>query len=188
MSSSVERRPGRTGGPRRWLAAAAVALVVATAGALAYGFTRTAGGASGFAAPQLGRPAPDFRLETLDGSSVALSGLTGRPVVINFWASYCIPCRDEAPLLEDAQIRYGGAGLAVLGVVFQDDTGAAAAFMEQFGLTYPGLLDPNGQTAIDYGVRGIPETFVVDRDGTVARVFIGPLEVGSFRAAIEAIL
>ena len=178
---------GRPAGRPRWLVASLVVVGLSFA-ILALGTIRISADTSGLTGPQVGRPAPDFRLSDLDGQPVALSELRGRPVVVNFWASYCLACRDEAPLLDDAQARYAAAGLQVLGVVFQDDAGSARAFMERFAVRYPGLLDPDGQTAIDYGVLGIPETFMIGRDGTVRRVFLGPLQVDRFRAAIEEIL
>lgn len=187
----VDRAPGhpldRTVGRPRWLVVSLVVVALSFA-ILALGTIRIPADSNGLTGPQVGRPAPDFFLADLDGRPVALSDLRGRPVVVNFWASWCIPCRDEAPLLADAQTRYSASGLQILGVVFQDDAGSARAFMERFALRYPGLLDPDGRTAIDYGVRGIPETFLIGRDGTIRRVFLGPLRVDVFRASIEEIL
>jgi cytochrome c biogenesis protein CcmG, thiol:disulfide interchange protein DsbE len=181
-------RPGRAARREvRWVVTALV-VIAATFAVLALGTIRIAGGGGELAAPQVGRVAPDFRLRDLEGTEVALSDYRGRLVVLNFWASWCIPCRDEAPLLGETQTRYAGSGLAVLGVVFQDDPGPAQAFMARFALDYPGLLDPGGRTAIDYGVAGIPETFLIDGEGMIRRVFLGPLQVDPFRAAIEALL
>ncbi len=117
--------------------------------------------------PLLGKPAPDFRLTALDGSTVELAALRGRPVIINFWASWCLPCREEAPLLRRVQEEYRDRGLVVLGVIFEDSPENARAFMERYDQRYPGLLDPDGRTAVDYGVFGIPETYFVRRDGIV---------------------
>ena len=117
--------------------------------------------------PLLGQPAPDVRLTALDGSVVELAGLRGRPVIINFWASWCPPCREEAPLLRRVQEEYRDRGLVVLGVVFEDSAENARTFMRQYDQRYPGLLDPDGRTAVDYGVFGIPETYFVGRDGIV---------------------
>ncbi|MFP5341585.1 MAG: TlpA family protein disulfide reductase [Candidatus Limnocylindria bacterium] len=180
-------RPGRPAGRPRWLVASLVVVAISFA-VLALGTFRIPTDTRGLQGPQIDRAAPDFRLESLDGRPAALSDLRGRPVVVNFWASWCIPCREEAPLLADAQSRYAGSGLQVLGVVFQDDAASARAFMERFALRYPGLLDPGGRTAIDYGVFGIPMTFVIDRGGTIRRVFLGPMAVGELRAAVEEIL
>lgn len=187
MSAPADPPPGRLPGRPRWLVVSLVVVALSFA-IIALGTMRISVDTSGLTGPQVGRPAPDFRLEDLDGRLTALSDLRGRPVVVNFWASWCIPCREEAPLLADAQARYAAAGLQVLGVIFQDDAGAARAFMERFAVRYPGLLDPDGQTAIDYGVRGIPETFLIGRDGTIRRVFLGQLRVDSFRAGIQDLL
>lgn len=187
MSAAADPHQGRPAGRPRWLVVsiAAVALPFAI---LALGTIRIAGDADGLTGPQIGRPAPDFRLEDLDGGTRSLSDLRGRPVVVNFWASWCIPCRDEAPLLADAQSRDATSGLQILGVVFQDDADSARAFMERFALPYPGLLDPGGRTAIDYGVVGIPMTFMIGRDGIIRRVFLGPMAVAALRSAVEEIL
>ncbi|MGK2850349.1 MAG: TlpA family protein disulfide reductase [Candidatus Limnocylindrales bacterium] len=178
---------GHPAGRPRWLMASLVVVALSFA-ILAMGTIRISADTNDLPGPQVGRPAPDFRLSDLDGQPTSLSELRGRPVVVNFWASYCLPCRDEAPLLDEAQARYAAAGLQILGVVFQDDADSARAFMEEFAVRYPGLLDPGGRAAIDYGVRGIPETFMIGRDGTIRRVFLGPLQVDRFRAAIEEIL
>ncbi len=153
--------------------------------ALGVGLTRDP---SRIVSPLVGRAAPDFRIQALDGRWVRLADYLGHPVVLNFWASWCPPCRDEAPLLADAAATYGPNGLVVLGVVFQDSPDAARAFMAGFGQRYPGLIDPGGRTALDYGVGGIPETFFIGRDGTIVAKQIGPVTDSSLRADIDAIL
>ena len=153
--------------------------------ALAFGFTRDPGLVS---SPLVGRSAPPFSLTTLTGQTVDLGGLSGRPVVVNFWASWCLPCRDEAPLLTAAAADYHTQGLQVVGVVYQDSAENARAFMARFGQTYPGLIDPDGRTALDYGVFGIPETFFIDRQGVIVSKQTGPLDGDGLRRQVEAIL
>lgn len=138
--------------------------------------------------PIVGRAAPAFDLETLDGGRLTLAELRGSPVVLNFWASWCIPCREEAPLLTAAARDYEADGLRVIGVVYQDSAESARDFMARYGQTYPGLLDPDGRTAIDYGVFGIPETFFIDRDGIVRSRQVGAVTGDDLRANIEAII
>ena len=138
--------------------------------------------------PIVGRPAPTFDLQTLDGARLSMADLRGSPVVLNFWASWCIPCREEAPLLTAADATYRPQGLRILGIVYQDSTDNARDFMARYGQSYPGLLDPDGRTAIDYGVFGIPETFFIDRAGIVRSRQLGAVTEAELRRQIEATL
>ena len=164
-----------------WLFAGAAALVVVLT-------VSVAGPAGPVDTPIVGEPAPAFDLETLDGGRLSLADLRGSPIVLNFWASWCIPCREEAPLLTAAAHDYRPEGLRVLGVVYQDSAGNAGDFMTRYGQTYPGLLDADGRTAIDYGVFGIPETFFIDAEGVVRSRQIGAVTADDLRTQIEAIL
>jgi cytochrome c biogenesis protein CcmG/thiol:disulfide interchange protein DsbE len=113
-------------------------------------------------------PAPRFTLPRLDGrGDVQLASLRGKAVVLNFWASWCIPCKQEAPQLERAWQRWRAQGVVVLGVDAQDFSGDAKRFRDRYGLTYPLLRDGPGKTLGDYGVIGFPETFFVDRTGRI---------------------
>ena len=138
--------------------------------------------------PIVGQPAPAFDLETLDGGRLSLAELRGSPMVLNFWASWCIPCREEAPLFTTAAADYQARGLRVIGVVYQDSAENARGFMGRYGQTYPGLIDPDGRTAIDYGVFGIPETFFIDAAGVVRSRQIGAVTADDLRRQIAAIL
>jgi cytochrome c biogenesis protein CcmG/thiol:disulfide interchange protein DsbE len=109
-----------------------------------------------------------FTLDRLDrGGQLALDDLKGKAVVVNFWASWCIPCRDEAPVLQKTYERYRDRGLVVLGVDVNDFKADARRFMKRYGITYPVAYDGKGSTVGKWGVRGFPETFVVDRTGTL---------------------
>ena len=133
---------------------------------LGFGLLRTNGGQVG--GPLVGKPAPAFTLQTLNGGTISLASLKGRPVVLNFWASWCVPCRDEAPQLRDLSEKQTAGGLAVVGVVFSDKNLAAVkSFVQEYALAYPSLLDPQLDTSIAYGVSGVPETFFIDRQGVV---------------------
>jgi cytochrome c biogenesis protein CcmG/thiol:disulfide interchange protein DsbE len=112
--------------------------------------------------------APAFTLDRLDRDGrIALSDLHGKAVVVNFWASWCIPCRDEAPVLQKTYERYRDQGLVVLGVDVNDFKADARRFMKRYGITYPVAYDGKGSTVGKWGVRGFPETFFVDRSGTL---------------------
>lgn len=127
--------------------------------------------------PLVGKPAPDFALQSLDNAPVSLTNLRGRPVVLNFWASWCVPCREEAPLFRELSDRQeAGQGLAVIGILFQETKEQNARdFIREFALAYPSLRDPQSRTAINYGVGGIPETFFIDRAGVVQHMDRGGL-------------
>jgi len=127
--------------------------------------------------------APDVTLPVLyagdgigpQGAEVALDDLAGRPVVLNFWASWCPPCRDEAPLLEDLADRYRDRGVVVLGLDTQDLSDNARGFINQLGLTYPSLRDGSAESEIAFEVNGLPETFILDAQGRIAHRHIGPV-------------
>lgn len=122
------------------------------------------------AAPKLRRgetpPAPGFHLDRLDSpGKLSLASYRGRPVVLNFWASWCVPCKDEAPVLESVWRRYRGSGLVVLGVDINDLKGDARRFARENEMSYPLVYDGVGETTTDYGLTGVPETFFVSRTG-----------------------
>ena len=130
-------------------------------------FTDNTGAADELAAGKL-VDAPAFTLDRLDrGGQLALDDLKGKAVVVNFWASWCIPCRDEAPVLQKTYERYRDRGLVVLGVDVNDFKADARRFMKRYGITYPVAYDGKGSTVGKWGVRGFPETFFVDRTGTL---------------------
>jgi len=137
--------------------------------------------------------APDFRLTGLDGGTVDLTAYRGRPVVVNFWASWCRPCVREFPLLADARARHRADGLEVIGVLATNDARARArAFARGHGGRWPVGVDrgggPVGETAIAYGVAGLPETYFVRRDGSVAVRQLGELSERSLRENLAQIL
>jgi len=126
----------------------------------------------------VGHPAPDFTLPTLDGGEITLSDLRGQPVLINFWASWCAPCRVETPLLVDTYHRYADEGLVVLGVNLteQDTLEEARAFVNEFDVSYPILLDDGPEVSHNlYNLIGLPMSVFVDRSGVVKRVIVGAI-------------
>lgn len=137
----------------------------------------------------LDRPAPDFSLTLFGtGETLHLSDLRGKVVVLNFWASWCPPCRQEAPTFERVWQAYKDRDVVFVGVDIWDTDEEAAKFLQEFGLTYPNGPDPIGQIAIDYGLTGIPETYFITRDGMIAQKAIGIVQEETFEQAIETLL
>jgi len=123
----------------------------------------------------VGAPAPELELATLEGEPVVLSELHDGPVLLTFWASWCSSCKDDMPQLRRLQRTWSPAGVQVLGVVIDDRREDALATAAEFEHTYPSLLDVDDLAARAYSVSGTPETFLIDRDGTIAAKWIGPL-------------
>jgi cytochrome c biogenesis protein CcmG/thiol:disulfide interchange protein DsbE len=128
-------------------------------------------GLSGFT--RLQKPAPEFTLPLLDGGEVTLSRSRGAPVVVNFWASWCGPCRDEAKGLERTWRTFKDEGVLFVGVNVQDTEQHARTYVSEFGVTYPNGLDVDGKITVDYGVIGLPVTFFINGDGVVERRWVG---------------
>lgn len=148
----------------------------------------TLAGRPGGSPTAVGSEAPDFTLVSTDGETVRLSDLRGRPVVVNFWASWCVPCIEEFPLLRDAAERHASDDLAILGVVFDDGPETAAAFMDEHGGTWPALLDPDARVADAYAVFGPPETYFIGRDGRIVARQVGQFSEGSLEEKLDAII
>ena len=138
--------------------------------------------------PQIGDPAPDFTVTLLGGSDLASIDLQGRVVVINFWASWCAPCRNEAPELQSAWEAYQDKGVTFVGITYQDAKNASQRFVDTFGLTYPNGVDEKGQISRAYGITGIPETFIIDREGNIAWSRIGEVRADELAEQLERLL
>jgi len=177
-----ERRLGAL--PRHWLVVGAILpLLILTAWALLL-----VGRGAPAAGAQIGQAAPDFALSDLNGNPIRLADLRGRPVIVNFWASWCGPCVEEFPLLQAAQAGHAAEGLAVVGIVFRDNSEAARDFMRRMGAGWPAAMDPGEQVAQSFGIHGPPETFFIDRAGVVRGRQIGQLTSADLERQLALVL
>jgi cytochrome c biogenesis protein CcmG/thiol:disulfide interchange protein DsbE len=167
-----------------WLAGALLALGLTTAVVLASRF----GNDPAFVdSPLIGQPVPDLTLERIDGGQpISLRDLSGNISVINFWASYCFPCREEHGLLTEAAVQFGDVNF--LGVVWNDTPDRANEFLDEYGRTYPQVLDPDLRGAISFGVFGPPETYFIDASGTIVAKITGPLQAGVLEDTLNRII
>lgn len=181
---------GRKGGMlaswKFWLVMGAIAAV---AGLFAYGFTTNP---KLVPSPLVGQPAPAFEAQQLNGTGkVSLAELKGTPFILNFWASWCVACREEARVLQQAHLTYEveRKQLRVIGIAIQDTPTQALSFARQFGKTYFLALDnAAGDIGLNYGLYGVPETFFVDARGIIRYKKIGPVTAGDITAQVERLL
>jgi cytochrome c biogenesis protein CcmG/thiol:disulfide interchange protein DsbE len=160
---------------RRWrITVISLVPIVAVAALLGFGLGRDPTDVDN---ALVGTRAPAFHLRDVHtGRMVRMSQLRGHPIVLNFWASWCVPCIEEHPVLIAAWQRFGDRGVVFLSVMFEDRLADAAAFEREHGATgWPNLEDPRTRTALDYGVRGVPETFFIGRDGVIRAQHSGPV-------------
>ena len=139
----------------------------------------------------VGKPAPDFTLPTLDGTEVSLSQLRGKPVLINFWASWCLPCREEMPELVRSYEAHKAEGFVILGLnlTYSDSLPDVQAFAREFNITFPVLLDEEGAVAERlYPIPGIPTSIFINRDGTIERIQVGLMSGQQVDRFVEEIL
>jgi cytochrome c biogenesis protein CcmG/thiol:disulfide interchange protein DsbE len=161
-----------------------VLAVVAVLGLLTYGLVSK--GSSGVA---LGEVAPAPAMPRLEGGGGgSLADFRGRWVLVNFWASWCIPCKQEAPVLESFQRLHGGPGFTVLGIDSRDLSGDGRAFARQYRLSYPQLRDGNGDAAHEFGTTGVPENFLVDPRGRLRLLLRGPVTAQYLHDSVAPLL
>jgi cytochrome c biogenesis protein CcmG, thiol:disulfide interchange protein DsbE len=161
-----------------------VLAVVAVVGLLVYGLASK--GSSGLA---LGEAAPSSPLPNLEGGgSGSLAEYKGSWVLVNIWASWCIPCKQEAPALEKFQRRHGGTRFTVLGIDSRDLSSDGRGFVRRYGLTYPQLRDGDGGAAHEYGTTGVPENFLIDPRGRLQLHVVGPVTEESLHDQVAPML
>jgi cytochrome c biogenesis protein CcmG/thiol:disulfide interchange protein DsbE len=165
-----------------WPQLLAFGLVLALLALLGWGLMKAQAG------PRSQGQAPEFTLSTFHGEEISLSELRGQVVVINFWASWCPPCRDEAPYLETTWQKYRDQGVVLLGVDYVDTEDEALAYIEEFGITYPNGPDVGTRISQAYRIQGVPETFFVATDGTLRGVKVGPLVPPELDERIDGLL
>ncbi len=169
--------------PVRWLGVAAAVLPIALI-LLAFGSRLVARGPSeggigvnaiGQAVPIAPRPMPAVALKTLDGAELDLSDLRGKVTVVNFWSSWCVPCQEEAPALERAWQLARVRDVQFVGINIWDPASDAQKFIRDYQLSFTNAADVGGRVDIDLGVTGIPETYIINRDGQIVRRWVGPV-------------
>ena len=180
---------------RGWIVLGGGAPLLALIALLAWASVRSGGNPGGLAvnsdfaeAEVDAEVARDFELELIGGGTIRLSDLRGKVVMVDFWASWCPPCRVEAPALRSVYQKFQGQPVEFVGVAIWDNIGDTELFLQEHEVNYPNGFDAPGVIAIDYGVRGIPEKFFIGRDGVVAKKFSGPLTEASLRDTINELL
>lgn len=173
-----------------------VALALALLAAL-FGFGLLRGSPDrNIASVLVGKPAPVFDLPLYEryqpeyGASFALADHVGTPMVVNFWASWCLPCYEEAPELQSFWSEYQDKGVLVVGVQTQDKDKRREGrdFIGRFGLTFPNVFDNDSQVSVNWGLYGVPETFFIDAEGNVVGKHVGPVTVEALKTNVEALL
>jgi cytochrome c biogenesis protein CcmG, thiol:disulfide interchange protein DsbE len=166
-----------------WGAWVLLAGIVAVAFVLAIQLTR-----QNTVQPRTGEVAPSFELTTFDGQTLTLESLRGQIVLVNFWGSWCAPCHDEAPELEEAYNDYKERGLIVVGVNWLDTATGAADFIERYDITYPNGADTRERIAKAYHIQGAPENFLIGRDGKIIMAWLSPVTYPMLADALDAYL
>lgn len=173
----------------RWTAVIMWAVVLGILAVLGWGLINSTA-----PRPEVGEKAPDFTVEFFTGHEwqgqpkATLADMRGNVVVLNFWASWCVECRYEAEVLENASRQYADDGVVFLGVAYADVEPNSLAYMKEFGVTYPHAPDLGTDISDRYEITGVPETFVIGPDGKIASVFIGPISETTINGVITQLL
>ena len=135
----------------------------------------------------IGHPAPDFTLVNLEGDEVALSDFKGQPIILNFWATWCGPCRAEMPSLQAASVSLDGQAV-ILGVNVREQPSAVGPFLDQYGVTYPVVLDEGGRIQTLYRIRAFPTTYFIDEQGVITEIISGALNEPMLRIRVANLM
>ncbi|MFL2760700.1 MAG: TlpA family protein disulfide reductase [Dehalococcoidia bacterium] len=135
----------------------------------------------------IGRKAPEFLADSINGKPVSLSNFPESPIILNFWASWCPPCRDETPHFEKIWRLYKEKDVVVIGINVQDDLNSANEYISEFDVTFINGMDKNGRIMVDYGVTGLPVTFFLDREGMIIGRWVGSIGASSLESRVEAL-
>ncbi|MBI3953087.1 MAG: TlpA family protein disulfide reductase [Chloroflexi bacterium] len=183
LLSSWRRAPGA------WIAALAALVLVAAACRGGGGPAQARADEAVAGPPRVGQIAPDFTLERLDGGVLALRELRGRVVLVNFWATWCGPCKVEMPIIQQVYNEYRARGFEVVGVDFGEPREDAADFVQRGGFSWPFVLDSDQAIAKRYNVLGLPSSFFLDRQGIVRRIHVGPfVTVAQLKQQVDGLL
>jgi DsbE subfamily thiol:disulfide oxidoreductase len=162
-----------------------VVLAAACTGVLTAACT---GSSDGLGLVKVDRPLPDLAGPTVQGGRLAATDYAGKVLVVNVWANWCAPCREEQPALQQVWQDYQGRGVAFVGVNYRDDAAAARAWVDEFGVTYPSIEDPAGGWADDLGFWGLPDTYVADAGGTIRYLITGPTSAEQLSGVLDELL
>lgn len=160
--------------------------IAGTAGGEFFGVNGAGLGAAKGSGPEVGKPAPEFTLQDINGKVVHLSDFRGRPVLINFWATWCIPCRQEFPVLVKKYNDASGS-LVILGVDIQENIDDVRKFVKEFQVTYPVVIDQNGDVVRAYRLVGVPSSFFVDASGILRDEYFGPLSAAKLEQKFQGL-
>ena len=133
-------------------------------------------------------PAPEFRLLSTDQTEVGLPDLRGRVVLVTFWATWCGPCKQELPAIDSVYRRLRSSGFAVVGVDYREQGADVSSFAQRSGLSFPLLQDSTGEVAFRYRLPGVPASYLVDRDGLLRQIHVGPLSAKELTRMVDALL